>query len=345
MSPRLVSVDDIVGLSSDTTLGNGIIYQTPTTTVTIGGEEIGPTQIKIKTNRFAETARADVTGIWYDRVPASGEQIEIDINDYRVFTGTTESIDDNGDGSYKVVAFDAIKKLIRTRINMTFSSSNVGVIIDRIADKIGVDMDINIPDDRNFIVPCQYIDDSAIKILNQVTRWSDTYWWVDGRNTIHVGPPEPTLHEFSSDFIGENPTAGEKEPPYQKVVAIGESPSSQSTEGDSPGGYYAAHMLSKDPPRATAGDGEPVYRYKSRRIITQAQAEAVAKSILKEFKRQRAEGDVDIIGEGAPIRPLDVIRMPEQFDEDQYLVSGVTHKFSNNDGFISTVNAGGLIDV
>lgn len=340
---REVTLDnsDVITVPIDE--GTNQIIQRPTVTVQVGAEEFSPVEIDISTNRFTTAARADVSAVLEEVMPRQGQALRIDINGVRAFTGSVESSQDQGDGSVSFHAFDLVKKLFRTPINATFDSATLRTVVQEVTNAIGTSAFIDVPLDTR--VSPEYNNTPATKVLNQVTKWGDVLWWVDRRNFLHVEPPNPTTHAFGPAFIETGGDAGEKEIPYSRVIVVGGQAASESTSGDSPGGEQAAHMLSKYSISASAGTGEPVFRYQSKQIRTSTQAQRVANAVLKAFMRQRAQGTVGVVGEGIPVRPLDVIEMPDKLNNERYLVNSIKHTFNNEDGLVTDVDCGGLIDV
>jgi hypothetical protein len=343
-----VKVDD-PDLSAETDYDGAHVYQNPSVDVEVGGGELKPTNVSVKTNRFAETAIANVTGLWQaPGSPEKGHSIQIDINGYRVFTGIVESPEDKGNGAVKVKGHDFVKQLIRTKFSRSFDQAPLRTIAEFLINEANnafwdiSNLETELPGDIR--VSPDFTNVPGTQTLDKIAKWGNVLWWVDERNVVHVAPADPEIHIFGPEFVKSEPSAGEKTIPYQKVVVLGESPASQSSGVSGPGGLGAMHMLAKEPIVATAGDGEPVYRYQSKQIRTQQQAENVAQAVLDEFKRQRATGTVTIAGEGPPIRPLDVVEMPEEIGSERYLVSTVKHTFNNDDGLITDIDCGGLID-
>lgn len=333
-------------LASTTKVDDAIVYQNPTCGVTVRHQPLKPTKIKFEKTRYSSANRAEVVGLWdHDEPPKEGDWFVVGINGERVFTGHIDSVADKAHGSYKIIAFDAVKKLKKTSIYQTFEKASLEEIAGYVADKAGIDIDPEFPQTRSCLVSPVFDGVDATKVLNQLAKWGNVLWWCDEFNVVRINEADPEVFEIGPEFIEEDPDAKNKAPPYQKVVVEGGAAASKSAEvSEAIGGFPAFHTMPKYPITAEAGDGEPVYTYQSQQILTLQQAQNAAQAILNEFKRQRATGNVAIVGEGAPIRPLDVIQMPEELDRDKYLVSGVKHTFSNDEGFITDVNCGGLID-
>lgn len=343
---REITVDENIDtrdLTAPTDYSRNIIFQRPEVTVKIEGTEFLPTELKVETNRFKETGTAEIVGIWNgDEDPERRETIRIKVNDIRIFKGSIEKVSDEGDGAISIEANDIIKKLIRLKYTKTYQQIPARRIVQDVCQEVKAQNVIDLSGDTQ--VSPDYKDTPGTSILDQVAKWTDRAWWVDAANIVHVESIEPTVYNIGSEFILEDPTAGQKNPPYEKVIVYGDDPASRSESGDSPGGQEAHHMLSKNQIVATAGEGEPVYKYESKQIKTKKQADRVANSILKEFKRQSAIGSVTIVGEGIPIRPLDVIKLPDRIDSNKYIVSSIKHTFNNQDGLISDINVGGFVD-
>lgn len=341
---RMVVTDGggTTNLTAPTTYQGGALVQHPTVTVMSESGEIQPIDVKIETNRYKETSRADVHGLYKSVTPPQeNEEVVIHINDVKVFTGNIEEVNDKGDGTFTITAFDVIRQLIRARVESSFNEVSLEYLATYVATMTDAEIDIDLP---NVTVSPDYDDTPGVIVLDQIAKWADAVWWVDPENVIHIKEADPEIHKFGPEFIEHDPSAGSKKMPYNRVMVEGASPASYSSTDTSKGGREAFHMLSKAPITSSAGEGKPVYYYQSNQIRTQDQADRVASAILKEFQRQRANGNVGIIGEGPPVRPLDVIEMPEELNNEQYLVSAIKHNFTNQDGLISDVNCGGLID-
>lgn len=307
------------------------------------GRYYAPLDIKIETNRYSAAGRAEVE-VYLDgeSYPEHGDLFFININGERVFTGKIQNPSNNGDGTWTITAFDGIKELKQKSTSRTFESAELEEIIRIVAGYAGYTPIVNIP--NNITVSPDFDNTPVLSVIDQVSKWGNVLWWIDENNDLHVENPDPTIHRIDSQFIEKNPDAGESEQPYRRVIVQGESPASESKSAESSGGFGASHMLSKNPVSAIAGAGEPTYYYQSKQIRTEEQAEIAAQAILEEFQMQRAQGMVGIVGEGAPIRPFDVISMPRVLNYERYMAASITHRFNNNDGFITDVNCGGLID-
>jgi hypothetical protein len=247
-----------------------------------------------------------------------------------------------GDGTIKVVAFDVIKRLLRTKINKNYTSAKISRVVRDVADKADI-TGLGVSLEEDIIVSPDYDNTAATQVLAQASKWGNVLWWIDRFGGLHVEPPQVDAFCIGAEFIKPEPSVGTKNIPYERVVVQGLTPASQTIES-LPGGLATVHMLAKEPIVATAGQGEPVYTYKSKQIRTRRQAENTAQAILDEFRRQQASGSFKLVGEGAPIRSLDTVIMTEVLGGDEYLVNSVKHTFNNSDGFISNITVGGFID-
>lgn len=340
---QFITVDGTTSRNTDA--GDTLIVQDPTATVEINGREFSPTSIKVETNRYTQTDIAEVKGIWPDldnRKPSTGAEIEISINGFRALTGTIDKSSSESEQSFTITASNIIKRLMREKIDNAFNE----VTLQYLASYVDVftPADVVTSGLPDITVSPDFNETPAINVVDQIATWGDVVWWVDPWNTVHIEPASPSIYKYGSEFIEVDPDAGEEDMPYNKVVVTGESPASLSETEDYVGGYRTYHMLSKDKVSATAGASEPVFTYSSKQIRTQQQAELVANALLKEFQRQRASGTVSLIGEGMRIRPFDVIEMPDIIGGTRYLASELTHRFNNDDGFITDVTCGGIIE-
>lgn len=331
------------GLTAEYEFRGDILFQIPTATVQVAGQEIKPTSITVNTNRYSAAAQAEIEGLWDSGPPRIEDEVTVDLNRIRVFTGSVRKPSPGDGDSFTVTAMDNTKKFLKTKFDINFDQAYLGEMVDKIM--------LDFPDieyEYDFPRPVQgspnFDNMSVAQMLNQVSKWGGVLWWVDAYNKLWIKEAEPTIHQLGAEFVESEPSAGKKESPYKKVIVTGESPVSQGFSSASAGGYGTEHVIAKRKVRGSAGSGEPVYRYESKQVRTNRQAQIAAEAILREFKMQRAEGNVAVIGEGPPIRPFDVIEMPDEFHNEQYLVSGIKHTFNDQDGMISDINCGGLID-
>jgi hypothetical protein len=341
--PTVELEDDQGGITAETDHRGDVVFQIPTIDVRVAGQEVRPTKAVIDTDRYTAAARAEIEGLWEGSggYPPRDEKMTVDINDVRVFTGKVyESGPQEGDG-VKVVGMDAVKKLIQTKIDLNMNHAFLTNMVDEAMKLVsGVDYEYDFP--RFPRGGADWTQRSVASILGIIARWGNVIWWVNEYNKLKIMRPEPELHIFGPHYIGAGPNATKEEPPYQKVIVYGESPASSSAFGHTAGGYGTGHVMAKDRVQAEAGSGKPVYTHESTQIQTKTQAKAAAEAILNEFYKQRARGSVTIIGEGAPVNPIDIIRMPPELDEEEYLAASIKHTFSSQEGYITDIQCGGV---
>jgi len=333
---RVVTVDSDT-FSADTSIGETIITQIPSVSVEADGTSLSVSKVKVNTNRFSEAGTADITALPPDsRRPKRGEELTVSINENKVFTGEIRESTSTGEGTIELRAYDVVKKLLQEKVTASYSvQTPPSLIASEVGEIVGAEVDTEL----NFFsatytsfeeVPCA-------KVLSVLAKRNDMVWWVDENNVINIKPPESTRHIIGPNFISPDTDVGEKSPPYKKVVVKGESPAGVK-------GVSSAHQFIKGNIVSIAGEGKPVYRYNSKQIKTQEQADNAAQAILKEFKRQRASGTLTLVGEGAPIRLFDAVEVPNALDNITYLVSGVKHTFNSDSGYITDIDCGGFID-
>jgi phage protein D len=95
--------------------------------------------------------------------------------------------------------------------------------------------------------------------------------------------------------------------------------------------------LSTLPVVAEAGSGQPTFIFEDDGIATQAEANAIAASLLSRLQKQQQGGFCEIVGR-PEIRPFDTVRLPDAQGGGQFLVDNVEHRLSGSEGFISRLS-------
>lgn len=308
-------------------------------TVRVDGGERPVTSLELQTSRFNEAARLSARYPVGD-VPAVDTPVEARINDTLVGTLTVTDAGRTGEGLVELTARDAVRDLKDATITQDFADAAPVVVIEQIADAAGVDLGVIDADVGRGISPTFQATPCA-DALDTVARLTGAVWWVDTRNRVRVETdPDVTTHSLT-DLTPET-SVGALAQPYTEVTVYGAS-SASAGGPDRTGGRDAQRLLSSAPPFATVGDDDG-QRYVARvaQARTVDQCERYARSLLREFRRQRAAGTIVALGAEA-VRPLDVVQLPPLDGAPAYLASALTHRVSPDEGFLTEVTPGVVV--
>lgn len=300
-------------------------------TTTVDGTEYPTESVELVTDRYNTTAELKTDLVTESRPPEDADY-SVDINGHTVFTGESAESTNKDALTAKVTGYDPIKQLKSVHVTATFNKAPISAIIGRACADADIAVTMSLP---SVTTSADYTNTRADLIVDEMSKIGDAVWYVDTHGILHVEEdPDPTV--FKLKYVLDT-SAGKKTQPYRSVLVYGDSPASRD------GGQNVYALLSSAPVYGTAGEGEPQYITTNGNIRTQEEANNVAQSIYKEFQKQAASGYVKIVG-WARIRPLDVIEMPDRWGSTRYLVSGVTHTVDNDEGFVTKLECGGLID-
>jgi len=290
----------------------------------------------------------------------------------RIFTGKVATAIDMGDQSFDIKAFTSEVDLIATKVPLaselpTKLTKLVELIIKSVNAEIDTDIEFNVDiesygtkygmsllrshpvaDEINDTLTAdEYKPTSAAKLLEFIGRKTNATWWFDSRNVFQFGNTKTTNHKLT--FVTDT-TAGKSTPPYNAVKVIGDNIASRQ-------GWDSRNMISEEfavseETLDTIGTPESIatFVYRDDSIKTQQQADNTAKQILDELQTQQAEGSVTVVGYPL-VKKFDVIEMPDSFGNAkfetvapaQYAVSGVTHRFSPSDGYVTEIECAGIV--
>lgn len=332
--------------------------------VSVGPWNYHVTEISNKTNKYNEidTATLTVLPMRNELEPEEQEEVEVEINGERIFTGFVGDVKDNRDGTYEITAFNQIHKLKVNNINVNVSNymSVSKLLENHVFPKANIDnYEINLIDTASILYGVKNIppfdnrvtmdrnNTPAAQIVDDLAKLANAVWWVNSENKLIFGSPHTQVQQL--EYITDT-SKGKTTPPYRSVKVVGDNVVSR-------GGWQDRNMVSKEPTVAARsidieGDGKdyavrqellpPTFVYKSKDIKTQKQAETIAERVAEKLIQQTKSGWVECVGR-PDLEVYDVIEMPEMFGGERYLVSGVEHTITNNDGYITRINVGGLI--
>lgn len=332
-------------------------------------------------SRDATAGKVSVVGL-ANKEPREGQFLTAYINGNLIGSGRIHSANLNDAGILTVTAYDDTRRLLRTSFSGSYKNASIGRVVKDIATNAAVATAIpdkyfslddeelggDIPEgykrivdetgedtltgeqttrsnssssdtERSYpTVTYDYQSENSAQALNDLAEAADALWWVMPSNSLAF-TDTPQVREISVNGITESQT-GSKELPYTKVVITGAS--KKQAEGD-----RRRPRRSKDIIRAVAGDksAPPSQTFRPdprQRIRTQKMAKNVANSVLKELKRQRKSGTLDLVGRAA-VFPDDVVQTPPYYGGEEYLVTAVNHTIDSDAGFMSTLSLGGTI--
>jgi len=310
-----------------------------TATVTVGGAERAVSELELQTSRFNEAARLTARYPVGD-VPAVDTTVEARINGTPVGTLTVTDASRTGEGLVELTARDAVRDLKDATLTQDFADAAPVVVVEQIADAAGVELGVIDADVGRGISPTFQAAPCA-GALETVTRLTDAVWYVDADNRVRV-ETDPDVATHTLDELIPDTSVGTLAQPYTEVTVYGAS-SASAGGSDRTGGRDAQRLLSSAPPFATVGDDDG-QRYVARvaQARTIEQCERYARSLLREFRRQRAEGTIVALGADA-VRPLDVVRLPPLDGSPEFIASELSHRVGPQDGFITEIMPGAVV--
>lgn len=306
-----------------------------------------------KTGRFSAAGRLEVTIYPVHDAPDEGQTMSVVINDDRIFTGTLSDVNEQENGTVRLIAHDALYALKQATLTRDFDGVGIGeiaraagnqadqtVVVDTdteqdaaaaqverqvapLEEVSGLEIDVSDAVDAGLgkLYP-SFTNTRCDRVIERCARWASGSYWVDERNIVHIGPSPSSLIELTRLLAND---ASQAPKPYQSVKVIGTSPADKA-------GLEDSHLLPDERVTATAGSGEPQYTYRSEQIWTPYQAETVAQKVYREIRRKQRGGTIEIVGR-ADVRPLDIVQLPS---ETAYMVDKLTHRLST-DGFVTSI--------
>jgi hypothetical protein len=269
--------------------------------------------VETRQSNKAASAKATILG-----TAATGDQLKVQLTDNQIFQGTVQKREGGVGSRTRVVAFDALHALKRTTISETFDAVAAGDVLRRIAET--ADVDIRVTETTTETLTLSLKEQDADSAVEKVTKLAGLVWYINAQNQLLATPPS----KVGERRIIENPidvSAGKRTPPYQRVVVIGNSPTSRR-------GLESRQLISSQPVAAARGSGEPVYEYEDDDIASQEQAENIATTIFQRLQQQQRGGFIEVLGR-SDIRPFDTLQFPPGFGGGaEYLAKSVKHRIS-----------------
>ena len=294
--------------------------------------DIAATELTHRVDIQNTAAELSLTGV-ADTAPSEGSPVAVEVNGEQVFEGSITDPQDKRTGVVGVTAYDAARDLKRASLTQSFDRASIGQITAAACQVAGVTPSLTLPRLRT---SAEYTDKRCDEVLGKMADMGGAIWFVDAENTVTVTTDVAAVTEDHQLEYVLDASAGKSTPAYQSVRVYGASPASRK-------GQSSMHLVSSEPVVANAGSGEPEYTYEDDDIRTVQQAQNVADALLTKLQTQQKGGWIEIVG-NASIRPYDTVTMPEHLGGEQYLVTGVKHQLNNDDGFITRLSCGGLIN-
>lgn len=346
-----------------------VVSVSPSAEILTGEEETITLQVidaTIETSRYDEAGTIELEALAENATREEIQQVRVDlssvtvaVNDVTVASGMLTELSVDESGMVTVGAVDAVRALTTGGVGQEYVQTPASDVLDDVFTRAGMEavsqgggtvgrpgyalhdlsgVDDDDGDNQDFLTSHNFTDTTCLEAIEAVTRNQGWYWYVDEENVVHVvdNMDDPTTHEL--EYVTET-TAGLQSEPYRRVIVTGGNGASMEEGEDT----NQSHLLSKTKVQGIAGTEDPTYRFYDSSIHTARVAQNVAVDILLEFQRQRATGEITIVGDPT-IRPHDVVQMPDELGGEQYIVSSMAHKLSNSDGFLTTIGVGGLVD-
>jgi hypothetical protein len=305
-----------------------------------------PVDVTVKTDRYKKPAMLEGTAYAPNgQPPQENGGLILLLNGGVVFTGAVNTSSKQANGLVFFRAFDGVRRMNKIPFNKKYKAAPPEKIAKDIFRKAGVRFNedtvgyspgppgLKAPDQRGQSFEGAEFEhnfrgQSCTNAMGELATRASSIWYFDRHNIAHFSTSlENTTHELQN-VLKHN--AAKQTIPFTKVVIKGEK---RSKNGLPQNGVV----------KGVAGEGRNVFRERINSIHKKRVAQDAAEGILRKFQLQRADGKVEIVG-NARIRPLDVIKLPQQFGSEEYGVRAVTHHINNDDGFLTMVDVDGLID-
>ena len=287
------------------------------------------TGLRVETGLYnkAAVAKATVLG---DH--SEGDEISVELVDGSIFSGTVQNTENGVGDRTRVTAYDAIYDLKRTEISLKLDVTNAELAIKDEVEK-RIDVDVVIEASSRTDVATNFKETALDAYVEKMAKLTNTVWYVNYSNQLVIDDPGSVGRERSLERLIDV-SAGKRSPAYQSVRVIGNSATSRR-------GKDHKHMVASEPVVATAGDGDPEFRFEDDSIGSQEQAQNVADSIRNRLKRQQKGGYVEVVGRN-DLRPWDIVELPEAQGGESYTVSTVKHTVGA-EGWKTRLGLGGLV--
>lgn len=306
--------------------------------IVLGGEtpdgSTSPDGLTYDIDRFNTSAELEAD-IHADTPPPEGQSVTCSLQGETFFTGTVTTSEKRA-GFVHIIANDIVHTLKRATLTQSFTQANIATIAEAALEQASVNARttaaIDLPAETT---SAEFSEERCDKVIEDVSDWGNAVWGVDTANSVYLTQSigeRTTRHEL--EYVVDA-APGERTMPYQSVRVEGASPASRK-------GRQSMHLVASESVRATAGDGEPQFTHQDSRIKTKAMAENAAEAILTELKRQRGTGTITVAGDPS-IRPYDTVSPFDTIDTGEYLVSGIRHRITSQDGFRTTIQCGGVV--
>jgi hypothetical protein len=270
----------------------------------------------------------------------AGDELRINLTGNRVFTGTVRKTEDSVGDRTRLTAFDALHDLKRTPISETFDAETADSALQTVADKAGVELDFRrsgepITAPFGSTISTSFKDVPADAVVEKLTKLAGKVWYINVDNVLVVTEASLVGESRELDRLIEA-SAGKRSPAYQSVEVTGSTPVSRRGRG-------SRHLIASQPVIATAGSGEPVFRFVDDDINSQRQAQNVADTLFRRLQKQQRGGFVVVLAR-SDIRPFDRVVMPPRRGGEEYLVEAVKHTVDDKTGYLTRLELGGLIE-
>jgi len=310
-----------------------VILNGGATPLVIGGEKPQSAGSGVETNvlaRIRSTNKASVARATVLGSARTGDSFQLRIQDETVLTGEVTKTTPGVGARTRVVCFGVLHKLKQAQVDVTFDAVSATAALRQLSSAVGFDIKFQVQPTET--ISTSFKQKPADEIVSKITKLTDTITVVSPDNKLILTDAKTVGQTFNlSRIIDASP--GSRRPQYESVQVIGNTPTAKR-------GLQARHLISSQPVLAEAGDGQPSFIYEDDSITSQTQANNTAQKLLKRLKKQQKGGFAAVIGR-PEIRPFDTVVFPPAQGGSTFTVSEVTHKITENEGFITRLKLGG----
>jgi hypothetical protein len=287
-----------------------------------------PTDLRMQTSTENKAGQLEATVL---SDIGSGTTVSLVINGETVFTGEIQKSEPGVGDRTRITAFDTLHDLKNTFIDVAVDNAAPFSVIDDVASAAGVDVGFEPPTGDRTPITRTFTDARADSVLDTIQKITNTKSVVTPQGQFRIAPVDQlgnTEDRKLSQVV--DVAAGSRRPPFNSVQVIGNSATPDQGEG-------VRHLLSTLPVVAEAGSGQPTFIFEDDSIASQAEANAIADSLLSRLQKQQQGGFVEIVGR-PEIRPFDTIQLPDAQGGGRFLVDDVAHRLSGSEGFITRLS-------
>jgi len=250
-----------------------------------------------------------------------------------VFTGAVASVERDLQ-SITVEALSSFAPLTTSRFNAVYAQQSAGEIAGDLMGKLGVSKS-TVDTGEKFAFYAVSDGQTVWQVLRDLALSCGFDFYANTEDKAmftSYSPLLPHTLQYGADILEYEHSVAD--PPWDGVEVYGESPAGQGQGED------ASSWLTKKPVKGSAGKSSGnVLRVANPAARSQSVARVLA-SNLYSASNVKATGSVSVIG--APKVKLgdaiQIAKMPESSDNGTFKVTGVSHRLSERQGFITCID-------